>query len=128
MIYVKTHLVADKTSEKSGVFYPRAIFEELVKNDYSIPGAFDVDVSILGMENAAVIIKKKKEFTVSGFDLIDDVLYLKVDANTEIEDKIYDRDHVVKIIMYGKHEKKDNETCLTKILSIDAVSLLEEKK
>lgn len=126
MIYVKTHLKADEKSHKSGVYYPREVFERLIDQEYNIPGAFDVNVHQLKMDDAVNTIKKNQEFTVIGFDLIDDSLFLKV--NSSNDEKFYEADREVKIIMSGKYEIKDGGKYLTHVYSIDAVSLMVEDR
>lgn len=126
MIYVKTHLRADERSYKSGVYYPREVLDKIADREYCIPGAFDVDVGKMNMVEAISMIRNKQEFTVIGFDIIDESLFLKVEA--EDDSKFYDIDREVKIIISGKYEVNKDGKYLTQVYSIDAVSLIVENK
>lgn len=119
---LKTNIRVDEPSK--GTTYPREVLEKLTALEYRVPGAFNVDIERLGPDLAADWVTAKHQFTLVGFDLIDDWLYVRLDAEEQpIVERIETGDYVVKLLIAADYHQEDDIRVVTKIREIRGVAL-----
>lgn len=124
MILVQTSIRADH--ESSGTFYPRETLDELLSAEVEVPGAFDIDLEKKSLEGSASLITVKSQFKLVGFDLLNDVLYAKIEGDESILDHIAETDYKVRFIVRGQYEVRDGVRTLIEVEDIRGVTLVEQ--
>ncbi len=128
MILVKTHIEADMRSEKSGFTYPRELLDKMTSSEIEAPGAFNIDIDKMELGDAVDWITAKNQFTLIGFDLIGDFLYLKIEADEAVSDRIQSDDYLSRLIIVGDFEEHNGERILTSVEEIRGVVLALSKR
>ena len=107
MILVKTHIEVDQPSPHTGIIYSREILDGLVESEISAPGAFDVNIDKMTLEAAVNWVKIKNNFSLIGFDLINDVLYLKLEATESIAERINSNEYITRLLVGAVKENDE---------------------